>query len=136
MKICSSAYGLPADYTGALPTTPPTILSVTPNHGSAAGGDTIVIAGAGFTGAVLVEFLFDGTHPSLAFVVDSDSQITADTPAELAGRVYGVRVSRPDGLAELANAYTFDGSGPPPAGFTGQLGGSLSFLGNIEAGVV
>jgi hypothetical protein len=56
----------------------PTVTSLTPNKGPAAGGNTVVIAGSGFTGATAVRF--GASTPATSFVVDSDAQITAVVP--------------------------------------------------------
>lgn len=61
----------------------PQIFSITPDNGSTAGGNTVVITGAYFTGVTSVTF--GGTAAS--FTVDSDSQITATVPARAAGQV-------------------------------------------------
>lgn len=60
----------------------PVVSSVTPNHGPIAGGEEVVITGAYFTGATSVKF---GTTPATSFTVDTDGQITATTPAHIAG---------------------------------------------------
>jgi hypothetical protein len=59
----------------------PTITSVAPSSGNA--GDSVVINGSGFIGAVDVEF---GTAPA-SFHVDSDTKITATSPGHKAGMV-------------------------------------------------
>jgi hypothetical protein len=54
------------------------VTGVSPSMGSATGGDDVTITGRGFVGATEVNF---GTSPALAFTVDSDTQITATSPA-------------------------------------------------------
>lgn len=65
--------------------TAPVILSIVPAAGSDEGGDSVVITGAGFTTATAVNFVnpaFDGGLIAAAsFTVDSDTQITAVSPA-------------------------------------------------------
>ena len=58
--------------------TPTTVSGISPASGPATGGTTITIAGAGFTGATLVNF---GTTPATNVVIDSEDQITATSPA-------------------------------------------------------
>lgn len=58
--------------------TGPSVSSLSPAIGRVAGGDSVIVHGAGFTGASSVMF---GTRPAASFTVNSDSQITAVTPA-------------------------------------------------------
>ncbi|WP_330228880.1 IPT/TIG domain-containing protein [Nocardia sp. NBC_00508] len=57
--------------------TTPTLISVSPNSGAAAGGNTVILTGTGFTGATAVNF---GATAALSFSIDSDTQITATVP--------------------------------------------------------
>ena len=67
----------------------PTITSFIPSSGSA--GMSVVITGTGFTGATSVTF----NDVSSAFIVNSDTQITATVPANATtGRI---RVTTPGG---------------------------------------
>ena len=63
---------------------PPTVLSVTPNSGSTAGGQAITITGTNFTGASSVTF---GGTAATAVVVVNATTITATTPAHAIGVV-------------------------------------------------
>lgn len=54
-----------------------TLVLITPNSGSCAGGTTVIIGGTGFTGATAVEF---GSVSATSFTVNSDTEITAVTP--------------------------------------------------------
>ncbi|MFF7233174.1 IPT/TIG domain-containing protein [Streptomyces sioyaensis] len=56
---------------------PPTVTSVSPTSGSAAGGTSVTVTGTGFTGATAVRF---GATQATSFTVNSDTQITAVTP--------------------------------------------------------
>lgn len=56
----------------------PQVSGITPDTGSDYGGDTVVITGSNFTGATDVKF---GDRSATSFHVDSDTQITAVTPA-------------------------------------------------------
>jgi hypothetical protein len=63
----------------------PAVSSVGPRAGPRAGGTTVTIAGHGFTGATAVSF---GGRPAQGFAVDSDTLITAVSPAAQAGTVH------------------------------------------------
>ncbi len=82
---------------------PPTITTVNPASGSSTGGQSVTITGTNFTSASAVTF--GGTTAS--FTIDSSTQITATTPAHVAGAV-DVVVTTPDGSATAANAYTYN----------------------------
>uniref|UniRef100_UPI000A503352 IPT/TIG domain-containing protein n=1 Tax=Nocardia vaccinii TaxID=1822 RepID=UPI000A503352 len=71
---------LPYTYGGAVPT----LTSINPASGSAAGGATVVLTGTNLTGATAVSF---GGTPATSFTVNSSTQITAVTPAHSAGAV-------------------------------------------------
>lgn len=63
----------------------PEIASVTPSSGSVTGGTEVVITGKNLSGASAVKF---GDLAAAGFTVDSDTQITATTPAsEKPGKV-------------------------------------------------
>ncbi|HEY4947424.1 MAG TPA: IPT/TIG domain-containing protein, partial [Acidimicrobiales bacterium] len=63
---------------------PGEVTDVSPSAGPVAGGTQITITGSGFNGATAVAF---GTNPATTFVVASDTQITAVSPAGVAGTV-------------------------------------------------
>ncbi|MBF6223139.1 IPT/TIG domain-containing protein [Nocardia abscessus] len=56
----------------------PALTSVSPSSGSAAGGTTVTLTGTGLSTAGAVSF---GSTPATSFTVDSDTQITAVSPA-------------------------------------------------------
>ncbi|MGE3076519.1 MAG: IPT/TIG domain-containing protein [Dehalococcoidia bacterium] len=87
----------------------PTVTSLAPTSGTTAGGTTVVITGTGFTGATGVAF---GATAAADFDVDSDTQITATSPAHAAGTV-DVLVTTPEGTSPntTADNFTF-GAGP------------------------
>jgi hypothetical protein len=60
----------------------PNVSSCTPSTGPAAGGTTVIITGTGLTDVTSVQF---GSVTATSFTVDSDTQITAVTPANPAG---------------------------------------------------
>ncbi len=65
------------------PTTP-LVNSLRSRSGPVDGGTTVVLTGVGFAGATQVRF---GGTPAASFTVNSDSQITAVSPAHAAGKV-------------------------------------------------
>lgn len=69
---------------GVPPPTGPHASGETPTSGSAAGGESIVIAGTAFSGAVSVKF---GGVEATSFTIDSDIQITAVAPPHSPGVV-------------------------------------------------
>ncbi|MEO8674285.1 MAG: IPTL-CTERM sorting domain-containing protein [Casimicrobiaceae bacterium] len=62
----------------------PTVTGINPPSGPMAGGTSVTITGSKFTGATAVKF---GANNATAFTVDSDTQITATSPAGAAGTV-------------------------------------------------
>jgi IPT/TIG domain len=80
----------------------PTVTGVSPNTGSAAGGDTVTITGTGFTTAYDVSF----GGVSASFTINSDGSITAVTPAGSAGTV-DVTVSTAGGSSTAGTADEF-----------------------------
>ncbi|WP_406278364.1 IPT/TIG domain-containing protein [Nocardia sp. NBC_00881] len=81
--------------------TAPTLTSVSPNSGSAGGGNTVVLTGAGFGGATAVKF---GATAAISFTVLSATEIAAVVPAG-AGTV-AVTVTNPIGTSNSV-PYTY-----------------------------
>jgi hypothetical protein len=81
----------------------PTVTSVAPGQGVAAGGTAVTITGAHFNGATVVDF---GTVAAAHLFFDSATQITATSPAELAGTV-DVTVTTPGGVSAASSADRF-----------------------------
>jgi len=106
-------------YTAA---TGPQVTGISPTSGSSAGGDTIIITGSGFTGATGVSF--DGT-PASAFTVDSDTQITAISPAGT-GIAVDITVTTPAGTSppSRAGVFTYITPGPLVTGISPTMGSS------------
>ena len=107
----------------------PSITSVGPNSGPASGGSSVTITGQGFTDSTEVTF---GGIPATSFVVNSDTSITAVTPASAAGSV-DVTVTTPTTPATAPAAFAFvaptltgvtPGAGPLEGGTTVTLSGS------------
>lgn len=80
------------------PATAPVVSVVDPASGGVAGGDPVALTGTGFTGATAVAF---GTLPATDFTVDSDTSITATSPAANAG-VVDVTVTTPEGTSVVS----------------------------------
>jgi LmbE family N-acetylglucosaminyl deacetylase len=108
----------------------PTVTSVTPNAGSTAGGTAVSIVGTGFTGATAVKF---GGSNAANYRVVSATQITATTPAHVAGSV-AVAVTTSGGTGSLPTGYTYvtpptvssvsPASGTPAGGMTVTISGA------------
>jgi hypothetical protein len=106
-------------YTAA---TGPQVTGISPTSGAEAGGDTIIITGSGFTGATGVSF--DST-PATAFTVDSDTQITATSPAGT-GIAVDITVTTPAGTSppSRAGVFTYITPGPLVTGISPTMGSS------------
>jgi hypothetical protein len=94
----------------------PTISAVSPASGPQAGGTLVTITGKGFTGATDVSF---GNAASSSFMVLSDSQLTAISPAGV-GAV-NVKVTGPNGTS-LGVPFAY-GAAPTIGGITPHSGG-------------
>ena len=104
----------------------PTVTGINPASGPLAGGTSVTITGCGFTGATFVHFGSSSVVPT----VNSDSQVTATSPAHAAG-VVDVTVTTPSGTSATvaADQFTYtnacsstnltpDKASPQPAGTT------------------
>ncbi len=90
----------------------PTVASVSPASGPAAGGTAVTITGTNFVAGATVSF---GGAAATNVSVASATSITADTPAHAAGPV-DVVVTNPDlQSGTLASGYTYQE--PPPSRF-------------------
>jgi hypothetical protein len=87
------------------PSVSPTITGISPTTGPLEGGTLVTLSGSGFTGATSVIF---GSTTATSFTVNSDTQITAMSPADSAGIVY-VTVTGPGGTssASIADQFTY-----------------------------
>ena len=105
----------------------PTISSVSPNVGPAAGGTTVIITGSDFTGATSVKF---GTTAAASFTVNSNTQITATTHA--GSGIVDVHVTTAGGTSAASAADQFDFIAAPiitsVSPNVGPLGGGTSVL--------
>jgi hypothetical protein len=128
----------------------PQVTRVAPATGSPAGGTSVVITGAGLTGATAINF---GSTPATSFTVNSATSVTAVTPAG-SGSV-NVTVTTPAGTSPISSSDTFVYTSPVPSvssvspasgstagGNTVTLGGNgftgattVSFGGNPATGI-
>ena len=80
------------------------VMSINPAQGPTSGGTPVTITGVAYTGATAVKF----GNTSVAFHVDSDTQITATSPAGVAGTVDVTVVTASGTSATLAaDAFTY-----------------------------
>jgi len=124
----------PLTSTTELYTPAPTVLALTPNSGSNAGGSKVVITGTRFDGAT--EVGFGGTTlPASSYHIDSPAQITVTAPAAGGQAAREVRVVGPGGTSASippnpAAMYTYNGCDEAPA--AGQIAypaGAYSLIG-------
>jgi hypothetical protein len=129
----SGAFSAEVDYrvnATALVEFPPGIATVAPASGPAAGGTLITIAGHDFTDASAVTF---GGVAASSFTVNSDTSITAVSPARVSVGVVDVTVTTPAGNSPLSAADGFiytpsvnlvsPSSGPRTGGTTVSVAG-------------
>jgi hypothetical protein len=110
---------------GAVEVTPPApvLNSLAPTSGRTNGGTVVTLTGANFLAGASVQF---GGSSATAVTVDSPTQITATTPANVPGAV-NVVVANTSGLAVTnLNAFTYVVP-PPPA----QLSSAVLASGNL-----
>jgi len=89
-----------------------TVTGVTPPAGTTAGGTTVTITGTGFTGATSVAF---GAVAATSYTVVSDTEITADSPAQAAS-IQNIQVTTAGGISTpVAAVDTFTYKVPVPA---------------------
>jgi hypothetical protein len=104
----------------------PTLASVTPSRGPAAGGTTTTLSGTNFVSGATVSFC--GTAAA-SVTFQSATQLTAATPAHAAGAC-DVQVRNPDSQsATLAGGFTFTMATPPPPTLTSVAPSSGSTAG-------
>ena len=83
----------------------PAVDTVTPNTGPTSGGTVVTLTGCGFIGTTAVNF---GATPATSFTVNSDTKITATSPAHAPGTV-DVTVTTPGGTspAQPGDQFTY-----------------------------
>ncbi|NYG98611.1 hypothetical protein BJ979_001237 [Schumannella luteola] len=132
---------LTGGFTFLQPAPQPTIGGIAPLSGPTGGGTSVTITGTGFTGTTGADAVTFGGTPATSYTVDSDTQITAVTPAHAAGAV-DVAVTAPGGTVTQTNGYSFR-PGPAITGLTpasGPIAGgtSVTIIGSnlTDAGAV
>ncbi len=88
----------------------PTVVSLSPTQGPAAGGTTVTITGTTLTGATAVSF---GGTAATGFTVVNGTTITATAPAHAAGSA-DVRVTTPSGTSPHTAADDYPYVAAPP----------------------
>ncbi|RYF79275.1 MAG: hypothetical protein EOO29_17730, partial [Comamonadaceae bacterium] len=107
----------------------PTVTAISPDAGPTGGGTSVVITGTGFTGTTGAAGVKFGATNAAGYTVNSDTQITATSPAGSAGTV-DVRVINPGGTSatSASDQYTYVAAptvtGISPA--TGAAGGGTA----------
>ncbi len=89
----------------------PNITSISPANGPIAGGTSVVITGTNFTNATAVKF---GSTAATSFTVNSDTQITATSPAGTSGTIH-ITVTTAGGTSATGSADQFTYEGTPTA---------------------
>ncbi len=87
----------------------PAVTGLSVSAGPLSGGTAVTVTGSGFTGATVVSF---GATPA-AFTVDSDTSISATSPAQGAGTVHVTVTAPPNGTSPAGPADQF-GYDPRP----------------------
>jgi hypothetical protein len=97
------------------------VSSISPSTGPIAGGTTVTINGVGFTGVSSVKF---GATNATAFAFVSDNQVTAVSPAHVAGPVdiTVTTATRGPSPPSSADVFTFTGPPGPPLNVTATVG--------------
>jgi len=98
----------------------PAVTGVSPSSGPTTGGTSVTITGTGLTGATTVKF---GSVAATNVSVNSDSSITATSPAGLVGPV-DVMVTTAGGTSAASAKDTFTYTPPPPPVVTAVSPGS------------
>ena len=113
----------------------PTVTGVAPSSGTSVGGASVTLTGTGFTdnSAGLNTITFDGAAATSVVVV-SDTTLTCETPAGVAGTSVDVAVTNDNGAGTLASGYDYfptpsiasisPNSGPPLGGTSITISGT------------
>lgn len=101
----SSTAGTANDYTYGIPT----LTSISPAAGPAAGGTTVIITGTNLSGATAVKF---GAKPAGSFTVNSNTQITAKAPSGTAGTTVDVTVTTGGGTTATSAGSKYSYGAP------------------------
>jgi hypothetical protein len=116
----------------------PTVLSITPDNGPAAGGTVVTIIGSGFQAGAVVTF--GGVKATDSYVL-SDTELTATVPSKSETGAVDVAVANPNGApATVSAGYTYRAAGaatvaaqPPAGGFVLVVTGTADLQALIKA---
>lgn len=90
----------------------PAVTAVSPNQGDRSGGEMITITGSGFQESDAGEpTVFLGDEQIFEFSVDSDTQITIETPSGTVFETEDIIVSNDNGTGSLDDGFQFVGNG-------------------------
>jgi hypothetical protein len=114
----------------------PVVTGVSPTTGPTSGATSVTVSGSGFSGATAVSF---GSRAATSFTVNSDSSITATSPAASAGTV-DIRVTNGFGTSGTSSVDQFTYVAAPsvssvnPSSGTTLGGGSVTISGATFTG--
>ena len=94
---------------------PPTVSAISPNNGTAAGGTAVTITGTNFQSNVNFITVMFGGSPAAKYIVNSDTSITATSPAASIPNTTGtvdIVVSTNNGTSQTsaADKFTYNGT--------------------------
>ena len=111
-----------------VPSTPPTITSITPNTGSTAGGTSVTVTGTSFASGTTLTI---GGVAATSVSITNSTTLTANTPAYVSGSLTkDVVVDNGAGSATLTNGFTYTAVAPTLTSInptSGTTAGSTSF---------
>ena len=87
----------------------PTIVGISPTNGLTSGGTSVILTGINFTGTSAVKF---GATNATSYTVNSDTQITATSPAGSGGTV-DITVTTPGGTSATSSSDQYTYIAPP-----------------------
>ena len=108
------ASSAPQTFQLAVTAAAPTVASISPTSGPIAGGTSVTLTGTGFTGTTGAGGVRFGGTNATSYTVNSDTQITAVSPAHAAG-VVDVTVTAPGGTSATSASDQFTYVAPPVA---------------------
>ncbi len=82
----------------------PSVTNISPSSGFADGGTSVTITGTGLNNTTAVKF---GAPDATGFTVNSDTQVTATSPAGVIGQTVDITVTTPGGTSAVSSADQF-----------------------------
>lgn len=108
LALCAAACGGPSTGASAPGGATLKVTAVEPATGTPAGGQPVVIRGAGFMAESRAIEVYVGEAPATVIAVASDSELQIEAPAGEPGAAVDVRVVfEPGGELRLPQAFTF-----------------------------